>query len=120
MRLPTIVNAYIHAAMKRALVERLDDGTLAATIPEAFGVVAFGTDQLELGADLYARLEDWVGVSRSKGYILPVIDDIDLNSEDGQALAAYHKADPTPIANEIFENEQEFEAALDRWAKRPE
>ncbi len=116
MRLLTIVDAYIHAAVKHAVIEHLDDGTVVATVPEAFGVVAFGADQLECGADLYARLEDWVSVSRSRGFNLPAIDGVDLNSVDGQALASYRDGLPTPVAGEIYENEQEFVAALQRIA----
>lgn len=114
MPLSTIVDAYIRAAVKHAVIEHLEDGTVVATVPEAFGVVAFGAGQLECGADLYARLEDWVCVSRSKGFTVPPIDGIDLNSEDGQALTAYHQSVPVEAAGEVFENEQEFITALDR------
>ncbi len=42
MPLPTIVDAYIHAAVKHAVIELMADGTVVATVPEAFGVVASG------------------------------------------------------------------------------
>jgi len=84
-----VVDAYIRAAMKHAFLEPVDGGAVAATVPEAFGVVALGATEQDCLDDLHARLEDWVCASLSKGDELPVIGGIDLGRGDRQALAAY-------------------------------
>lgn len=92
MPLITIVEDYVLAAMRRAVFERLEGGTIAATVPEAFGVVAFGGDGRECLGNLYERLADWALVSLERGYELPVLDDIDLNSEMRRILNLSHGA----------------------------
>lgn len=114
---PGVIDAYIRAVMKHAFLEPVDGGAVAATVPQAFGVVALGGTEQDCLDDLRMRLEDWVCASLSKGDELPVIDDIDLGHADRQSLAAYLASRSTPTAGEFFENEQEFEAALARWEK---
>jgi hypothetical protein len=109
----TIVEHFVMAAMKRAVPEQLEDGTIAATIPECPGVVAFGADRHECATELYARLEDWVKVSLAGGLGLPVIDGIDLNTEAGQILATYHAGDGSSIGDEFYASAEELEAAFE-------
>jgi predicted RNase H-like HicB family nuclease len=117
MALPTIVDNYVCAAMKHAFLERVDDA-FAATVPEAFGVVALAATEQDCLADLRARLEDWVCVSRSNGFALPVIEGIDLNSVEGLPPSLSDHGNPRGASRQVFENEHEFEAALDRPGKR--
>ncbi len=107
----TIVEAYIFAALGHALADTLEDGTLVATIPELPGVIAYGADTHECARELYCLIEDTVRTWLANGYLVPVIDGIDLNSDRSQVLASYH---PCP---EILEPNGEFyedEVALDR------
>jgi hypothetical protein len=109
----TIVEHYITAAMNRAVPERLEDGTVAATVPECPGVIAFGADNHACATELYARLEDCVKVSLAAGQVLPVIDGIDLNTEAGQILAPYHDHEPVPSQWKFYADEDELEAAFE-------
>ncbi len=106
------VEAYVRAAVKHALVEKLDDGTIAASVPGAFGVIAFGVNKRECAAELQRRLEDWVYTWSAAGHTLPVIDGIDLNTEDIKALLSYceHPDPETDVL--LFDNDDEFEAAM--------
>jgi predicted RNase H-like HicB family nuclease len=109
----TIVEDYAIAAMRRAVFELLDDGTIGATVPECPGVIAFGADRHECAVELYARLIDWVKVMLKGGHALPVLDGIDLNGEAGQILATYHDEEVTPIKGEFYADEVELERAFD-------
>jgi hypothetical protein len=92
MGLITIVEDYVSAAMKRAGVEELEDGTLVAWVPGLEGIIVTGADRHECAEGLFDRLEDWVKVGLTRGIELPVIDGIDLNTERARALASYHPA----------------------------
>lgn len=114
MVLLTIVEAYIQAAMKRGEAEVLEGGVIGATVPEFPGVLAFGADVHECAKELYVRLEDWVRLSLSRGYELPIIDGIDLNPDAERLLAGYrNRAQPDSEA-EFYENAQELDAAFAR------
>lgn len=116
MASPTIVDEYIDAAMKLASIERLD-GVFASTVPEAFGIIAFGATEEDCAKDLRLRLEDWVAASLSEGESLPVFDGIDLNCPEAQTLTRYHSL-PQPAADgTFFENDREFLSALTRWER---
>lgn len=115
MQLLTIVEDYITAAMRHAEPQRLENGVLAATVPECFGIIAFGADAHECAVNLYARLEDWVRVSLAGGYRLPAIDGIDLNSDAARILATYHDGAAQAAGGEFFRDEDELEAAFTRW-----
>lgn len=107
----TIVEAYVNALMNRAEVEHLEDGTVGAYVPEVKGVLAYGADVHECAAKLYKELEDWVKVSLSRGYQLPVVDDINLNTEASRILSTYHDG-VTPPEGEFYADEQQLFAAL--------
>jgi hypothetical protein len=112
MPLRTIVEDYIIAAMKRASYEPMQEGIMGASVPGCPGVLAFGADIHACAAALYVRLEDWIRVSLENGQQLPVIDEIDLNSEMGQLLASYHGGSEPSVQGEFYENEDELEAAF--------
>jgi predicted RNase H-like HicB family nuclease len=113
MPLITIVEHYIFSAMKNAVLEELEDGTLGVSLPECPGVVAFGSDVHGCGVNLYAQLQDWVKVSLELGNPLPVIDGIDLNSDTGKLLATYHHHGGRTEPSEFYESDEAFEAALE-------
>src|SRR5947209_6068691 len=60
MSVVTIVEAYIFAALKRAVTEGLEDGTIVATIPELPGIIAYGSDVHECSRKLYDMIEGMV------------------------------------------------------------
>jgi predicted RNase H-like HicB family nuclease len=113
MPLITIVEDYIFSAMRRAILEELDDGTIGATIPECPGVLGFGADVHSCAANLYVQLQDWVRVSLELGNALPVIDGIDLNSDTGRLLATYHRDGEQAKGVSYYESDEAFEAALE-------
>lgn len=116
IQLPTIVEHYVFAAIRHAVVEADDeDGILCAYVPQAKGVIVYGADVHECAAELYARLEDWVESFLRQGHELPVIDGIDLNADASRLLTTYRSARNGKRApNAVFETEEEFEAELER------
>lgn len=115
MSTTTIVEDYIFAAMREALLEALEDGTIGATVPVCPGLVALGADVHECYKDLYVLLEEWVGTRLEQGDWLPIIDGIDLNTETDRVLASYRPALTGESEGEFFATTEEFEAALDRY-----
>lgn len=114
----SIVDAYCAAMLRRANFEALEEGGFAATVPEAPGIVA-GADTLEeCATDLLERSERWIKLCAAKGYPLPAIDGIDLNTPEAQALVKYHQGgEPRPVTGRFFADENELEAAFDDWDK---
>ncbi|MDQ2742057.1 MAG: hypothetical protein M3Z66_07130 [Chloroflexota bacterium] len=107
----TIVEAYIFAALRHALAEALEDGTLVATIPELPGVIVYGADTHECARELYCLIEETVRTWLANGYLMPVIDGIDLNLDRSQVLASYHpRAESLEASGEFYDDE----VALDR------
>lgn len=109
----TVVEDYAIAAMRRAVFEQLENGTIGTTVPECPGVIAFGADRHECAVELYARLVDWVKVMLKGGHALPVLDKIDLNAQAGQILATYHGEEVTPVAGEFYADEAAMERAFE-------
>jgi len=109
----TIVEAYIFAALGHAPAEALEDGTLVATVPELPGVIAYGVDTHECARELYCLIEDTVRTWLANGYLVPVIDEIDLNSDRSQILASYHPRPEIPQrSGEFYEDEVELDRAF--------
>lgn len=104
MQLLTIVEAYVHAAMERAQVEREADGTLAAYVPGCKGVLAFGADVHECSAELYKALEDWVKVSLANHSRLTPIGGMDLNADARRILKTYEEGTIPTIDGDFYEN----------------
>ena len=111
----TIVEHYVMAAAKRAVVERQDDGSYTAFVPECPGVLAFGADIHACARDLFDRLADWVRVSLENRNSLPIIDGHDLNSDAGRLLASYHRmSDSESDRRQFYADEDELKAAFIR------
>ena len=76
-----VLTDYIQQAMAQAVYEKLDDGTLGATIPPCWGVIAFGNTMPECKEKLQSVLEDWIMTGLRLGDEMPVIAGIDFNFE---------------------------------------
>ncbi len=76
-----ILSDYIEAALKRAVYEKLDDGSYSGVIPECKGVIAFGSSLKDCEYQLRSVLEDWILLGLKLGHSIPVIDKIDLNKK---------------------------------------
>ena len=70
---------YIERAMRRAVYDKLEDGTFSGRIPECKGVIAFQSTLRACEDELRSVLEDWIFVGLKLGHELPVIESIDLN-----------------------------------------
>jgi len=114
MTLATRLDDYILAAVKEANFDRMEDGALFATIPSLPGVIAVASTPSECLVELSNRLQRTICNYVEKGFPLPVIGGIDPSNRDDLLRAGL---DPTAIAQsgEIFESEEELEAAFDRW-----
>ena len=76
-----ILTAYIDAALAGAVYEHLRAEGYAGTIPECVGVIAFAPTLKACRTELRSVLEDWILVGLRMDHSLPVIQDIDLNSQ---------------------------------------
>jgi predicted RNase H-like HicB family nuclease len=73
--------AYIHAAMRRAHYEFLDDDEgFVGTIPGLQGVIGIGATLEECREELQSALEGWIWLGLKFGHRLPIVDDIDLDT----------------------------------------
>ena len=118
MPVTTIVETYIFPALKCAMADTLEDGTLVATIPELPGVIAYGADTHECARGLYRLIEDTVRTWIANGCHVPVIDEIDLNANKSEVLASYHPHPESPQpSGEFYEDEGELERALEARRK---
>lgn len=75
----SMITKYIDSAMRRAIYEKLEDGTYWGEIPLCPGTNACKPTLLECQDELRSVLEDWILLSLQDGDVLPVIDGIDLN-----------------------------------------
>ncbi|HZU76585.1 MAG TPA: type II toxin-antitoxin system HicB family antitoxin [Dehalococcoidia bacterium] len=107
----TVVDAYIREALARAAYETLDDGTIAASIPDCFGVLGFGASAAECRRNLAERLEQWVSQSLAEGRPLPVLGGVDLNAGQARAPGTHQRPAP-PAATTQFDGPEAFAAAL--------
>jgi predicted RNase H-like HicB family nuclease len=79
--LMAVLTDYVEAALKRAVVEKLEDGSFGGRISGCAGVIAFGNTHQECQDNLRSTLEDWILLGLKLGHPLPVIAEIDLNKE---------------------------------------
>jgi predicted RNase H-like HicB family nuclease len=111
--LPTVVEEYIIAAIRHAVPETDEDGTVGAYVPEIPGLVAFGGDVHECARNLYMHLEEWLRRALTEGWQLPVLDGVDLASMRGAALRSYAPPGKGPRpGTSFFENEAALEEAF--------
>jgi predicted RNase H-like HicB family nuclease len=118
MTTTTAIQDYVLAATRHAIFERPDENTVAATVPQFLGVVAYGDDIQECWNHLYEQLESWVRKSREREFELPIIDGIDPNAQPDWPLAGSQEGVLASPPNEIYANANEFLAALDERGKR--
>lgn len=69
---------YIHAALRRAKYEIMDDGQYYGEIPGFDGVWASAVTLEECREELRETLEDWLVLGLRMGHALPVVDGINL------------------------------------------
>lgn len=113
--LPRLIDAYVHAAMSHAQLECVEGGAVAATVPQAFGVVALAANERDCLDELITRLAEWVCGALADGEALPIIDGVDPNRAAAETIEFCRALYPARAANEFFESEEQFEAALTRW-----
>jgi predicted RNase H-like HicB family nuclease len=70
---------YIDKAMRKAIYDKLEDGSFSGRIPRCPGVIAFGKTLSQCQEELMSSLEGWLIVKIRHGDKLPVIDRINLN-----------------------------------------
>ncbi|MDQ3019588.1 MAG: type II toxin-antitoxin system HicB family antitoxin [Bacteroidota bacterium] len=75
-----ILSKYIDSAMMSATYDKLEDNTFAGKIETCKGVIAFTDNLRECEIELQSVLEDWILVGLKLEHVLPVINDIDLNT----------------------------------------
>ncbi|MFH1185866.1 MAG: type II toxin-antitoxin system HicB family antitoxin [Chloroflexota bacterium] len=69
---------YIHAAMRLARYDILEDGKYYGEIPGFSGVWAEAADLESCREELQSALEDWLVLGLRMGHKLPVVDGIQL------------------------------------------
>jgi hypothetical protein len=58
------------------------------------------SDVHDVVGDLYVALEDWLLVTLQGGGPVPIVDDIDLNTENGRSLVEWHQGHRPEIHSE--------------------
>jgi predicted RNase H-like HicB family nuclease len=79
-----ILTEYVQEALERAVYDKLEDQTFAASIPPCPGVVAFAPTLHRCERELQSTLEEWILLGLKLGHALPVIGD---NLNMGPTLA---------------------------------
>jgi predicted RNase H-like HicB family nuclease len=74
-----MLTEYIHAALRRAQYELLEDGTFYAEIPGLPGVLANAETLEGCREELREVLEGWIVLGLRLGHSLPDIDGISLS-----------------------------------------
>lgn len=76
-----VLSGYLESAMAQASYDKLEDGSYFGHIPSCTGVVAFSATLRECEQELQSTLEEWILLGLKLKHALPVIDQIDLNTE---------------------------------------
>jgi predicted RNase H-like HicB family nuclease len=66
-----VITKYIEQAVARARFERLEDGSLCATVPGLRGVIALGRNVKECRVQLAEVVEEWILVRVARGLDVP-------------------------------------------------
>lgn len=117
MPLLTVVEDYVIAALQTAAFERLDDGSVGATVSACPGVIAFGADVRECLMELYSRLDDFFRLSVAHGRELPVISGVSPATNEGHTQPAIPDHVGPAGENEFYENEVQLEATFMRRSR---
>jgi predicted RNase H-like HicB family nuclease len=83
----TVLQHYAREALKLATIEPLGDGGFVGRVPGLDGVIAFADTERECVVEVYSVVEDWARFRIQRGLHLPVVADIDLNTEENRQLA---------------------------------
>lgn len=89
MPLPTILEHYAREALRQAVFQELEDGSTVGRVPQLKGVIAFGADKEQTANELYSIVEDWTRLRIQAGGEVPVLGDVDLNTDEARTLAWY-------------------------------
>ena len=73
-----MLTSYIHAALRRAKYEIIEDGQYYGEIPGLDGVWASAGTLEDCREELRETLEDWLVLGLRMGHALPVVDGIHL------------------------------------------
>ncbi len=78
MKKKPLLTSYIKAAMSKTVIEKFDDGSFYAEIPECVGLWA-NEDSIEdcIGV-IREALEEWIMIKLIENDPLPIIDDIEI------------------------------------------
>lgn len=87
MPLKTILEHYAREALKQARYKQLEDGSFVGRVPALKGVIAFGADRQRCQEELLSVIEDWARLGIQNGANLPVIGDVDLNTDETQVVS---------------------------------
>lgn len=69
---------YIHAALREAHYELMEDGSVYGTVPSLQGVWATGANLESCREELEQVLQDWLMLSLARSLPIPPIEGIDL------------------------------------------
>ncbi len=75
-----MLTEYIHAAMRKATYELLEDNTFYSEVAECPGVWANASTLEACREELQDALEGWIILGLRLDHTLPILDGIDLNS----------------------------------------
>lgn len=73
-----MLTSYIHAALRRAKYEIIEDGQYYGEIPGFDGVWSSAGTLEDCREELRETLEDWLVLGLRMGHALPVVDGINL------------------------------------------
>jgi predicted RNase H-like HicB family nuclease len=79
VRLAVMLTDYIERLMRKAVYDKLEDGSFSGRIPLCPGVIAFGRSLSSCQQELQESLEGWMLVKLRHGDPLPILGRINLN-----------------------------------------
>ena len=82
-----MLTAYIHAAMREARYEMMEDGRFFAVVSPCEGLWADGNTLEGAREQLQDVLEDWILIKARHGDIFPVIAGVDIDPQPAYAEA---------------------------------
>lgn len=82
-----MLTEYIHAAMREARYELMEDGRFFAVIPACEGLWADGITLEDAREKLQDVFEDWVLIKARHGDTFPLIGGLDINPQPAYAEA---------------------------------
>jgi predicted RNase H-like HicB family nuclease len=72
----SLLTTYIQHALRRAVIERIEDGTYVGEVPGLQGVLANAPTPEECRTELAEVIEGWVLVRIASGLDIPAIDGV--------------------------------------------